>query len=58
MLEQYLWFIQVAIGFLKECGQKLMDVSPRGLAAVMQRLRTVLHEQELDKRVQYMIEAS
>nr|XP_039271801.1 pre-mRNA-splicing factor CWC22 homolog [Styela clava] len=48
--------VEVAIGFLKECGQKLLEVSPRGLAAVMERLRTILHEQELDKRVQYMIE--
>ena len=43
-------------GFLKECGQKLGEVSPRGLTAVFDRLRHVLHEADLDKRVKYMIE--
>jgi pre-mRNA-splicing factor CWC22 len=48
--------VEVAVGFLKECGQKLGEVSPRGLTAVFDRLRHVLHEAELDKRVKYMIE--
>ncbi|KAJ6665192.1 hypothetical protein lerEdw1_004241 [Lerista edwardsae] len=48
--------IEVAIGFLKECGLKLTEVSPRGINAIFDRLRHVLHESETDKRVQYMIE--
>lgn len=48
--------VEVAIGFLKECGQKLGEVSPRGLNGVFDRLRHVLHEADLDKRVKYMIE--
>lgn len=48
--------VEVAVGFLKESGQKLGEVSPRGLTAVFDRLRHVLHEAELDKRVKYMIE--
>lgn len=48
--------VEVAVGFLKEVGQKLADVSPRGLTAVFDRLRHVLHEANLDKRVKYMIE--
>ena len=48
--------VEVAVGFLKEVGQKLTDVSPRGLTAVFDRLRHVLHEANLDKRVKYMIE--
>lgn len=48
--------VEIAIGFLKECGQKLGEVSPRGLTAVFDRLRHVLHEADLDKRVKYMIE--
>ncbi|CAK8676947.1 unnamed protein product [Clavelina lepadiformis] len=48
--------VEVAVGFLKEVGQKLSEVSPRGLAAVFERLRIILHEQQLEKRVQYMIE--
>ena len=48
--------VEVAVGFLKECGQKLGEVTPRGLTAVFDRLRHVLHEADLDKRVKYMIE--
>ncbi len=48
--------VEVAIGFLKECGQKLGEVSPRGIHAIFERLRHVLHESLLDKRTQYMIE--
>ncbi|XP_060112840.1 pre-mRNA-splicing factor CWC22 homolog [Heteronotia binoei] len=48
--------IEVAIGFLKECGLRLTEVSPRGINAIFDRLRHVLHESETDKRVQYMIE--
>ncbi|XP_026523837.1 pre-mRNA-splicing factor CWC22 homolog isoform X3 [Notechis scutatus] len=48
--------IEVAIGFLKDCGLKLTEVSPRGINAIFDRLRHVLHESETDKRVQYMIE--
>jgi len=47
---------EVAILFLKEVGQKLTEVSPRGIHAIFERLRHVLHESTLDKRVQYMIE--
>lgn len=48
--------VEVAIAFLKECGQKLSEVSPRGINAIFESLRTVLHESNLDKRTQYMIE--
>ncbi|XP_074159073.1 pre-mRNA-splicing factor CWC22 homolog [Sminthopsis crassicaudata] len=48
--------VEVAIGFLKECGLKLTEVSPRGINAIFERLRNILHESEIDKRVQYMIE--
>lgn len=48
--------VEVAVGFLKECGHKISEVSPRGLTAVFDRLRHVLHEADLDKRVKYMIE--
>ncbi|KAH9417442.1 pre-mRNA-splicing factor cwc22 [Dermatophagoides pteronyssinus] len=48
--------IEVAIAFLKECGAKLEDVSRKGAAAIFERLRTILHDGDLCKRVQYMIE--
>uniref|UniRef100_A0A7N6A6H7 Pre-mRNA-splicing factor CWC22 homolog n=1 Tax=Anabas testudineus TaxID=64144 RepID=A0A7N6A6H7_ANATE len=48
--------VEVAIAFLKECGLKLTEVSPRGINAIFERLRNILHESSIDKRVQYMIE--
>ena len=48
--------VEVAIAFLKECGAKLEDVSRKGAAAIFERLRTILHDGDLCKRVQYMIE--
>lgn len=48
--------VEVAIAFLKEVGARLDEVSPRGAHAIFERLRHVLHEAKLDKRVQYMIE--
>ncbi|KAG1714941.1 Pre-mRNA-splicing factor CWC22 [Nymphon striatum] len=48
--------VEVAVSFLKECGARLAEVSPKGINAIFERLRNVLHESELEKRVQYMIE--
>ncbi|KAM4698470.1 pre-mRNA-splicing factor CWC22 homolog [Rhinophrynus dorsalis] len=48
--------VEVSIGFLKDSGLKLTQVTPRGINAIFERLRNILHESEIDKRVQYMIE--
>eukprot|EP00731_Ephydatia_muelleri_P023620 Em0015g1203a len=48
--------VEVAVGFLKECGQKLTELSPRGTHGVFESLRGILHQGLIDKRVQYMIE--
>ncbi|CAG2181965.1 unnamed protein product, partial [Oppiella nova] len=48
--------VEVSIAFLKECGSKLDELSRRGFSAIFERLRNILHEGHLDKRVQYMIE--
>ncbi|EDQ88994.1 uncharacterized protein MONBRDRAFT_32571 [Monosiga brevicollis MX1] len=48
--------VEVAIAFLKECGQYLTDVAPRALHNIFERLRSILHEGEVEKRSQYMIE--
>lgn len=48
--------VEVAIAFLKECGQKLTEVSGKGVNAIFEMLKNVLHEGRLEKRVQYMIE--
>ncbi|GJQ09802.1 hypothetical protein GpartN1_g1593.t1 [Galdieria partita] len=49
--------VEVAVSFVKECGNILSELSPQGLYAVFERLRGILHEGDIDKRVQYMIEA-
>lgn len=43
--------VEVAIAFLKECGMKLMEVSNKGMLAIFEMLRNILHEGQLDKRV-------
>ncbi|XP_075213065.1 pre-mRNA-splicing factor nucampholin [Lycorma delicatula] len=48
--------VEVAIAFLKECGHKLNEVSTRGMRAIFEMLRNILHEGQLNKKVQYMIE--
>lgn len=48
--------VEVAIAFLKESGMKLQEVSSKGVNAIFEMLKNILHEGRLDKRVQYMIE--
>lgn len=48
--------VEVAVAVLKECGMKLTELTPKGIHAIFERLRSILHEAQLDKRVQYMIE--
>ncbi|KAJ0388995.1 hypothetical protein ATCC90586_011873 [Pythium insidiosum] len=49
--------VEVAVNFTKECGQILTELCPEGLRAVFdERFRVILHEGEIDKRVQYTIE--
>ncbi|KAG1338396.1 putative pre-mRNA-splicing factor CWC22 [Cocos nucifera] len=47
---------KVAVGFVKECGALLQDFSPQGLHGIFERFRGILHEGEIDKRVQFLIE--
>ncbi|KAK3767407.1 hypothetical protein RRG08_032085 [Elysia crispata] len=48
--------VEIAIGFLKECGQKLTKVSPSGINSIFEWLRIILHEGMLGLRVEYMVE--
>ncbi|VDN52234.1 unnamed protein product [Dracunculus medinensis] len=49
--------VEITVTFLKECGAKLTDVSPRAVNAIFDRLRAILTEEgSIDVRVQYMIE--
>ncbi|KFM62437.1 Pre-mRNA-splicing factor CWC22-like protein, partial [Stegodyphus mimosarum] len=48
--------VEVAIATLKECGQKLTLLTPRGMRAISDRVRDILHQGQVDVRVRYMIE--
>ncbi|KAJ1637808.1 armadillo-type protein, partial [Pavlovales sp. CCMP2436] len=48
--------VEVACAITTEVGHTLADISPEGMHGVFERLRGVLHEGQIDKRVQYTIE--
>ena len=48
--------VDVAVGYMCIVGQRLMEVSPAGVHAVMERFRGLLHEGSVGKRGQYRIE--
>ena len=41
---------------MQECGAKLKELAPKGLYAVLETLRSILHSGKIGIRVQYMIE--
>ena len=49
--------MEIAVNFVKEVGQLLEELSPQGLHAIFERFRGILHEGDIDKRVQYTVEA-
>lgn len=48
--------VEVAVGFIRQCGQFLEEITPKGMNAIFEQFRTILHEATIDKRVQYMVE--
>lgn len=48
--------VELAVVTLKECTVLLSEKSPRALEFIFQRLRQVLHDGDLSKRVQVMVE--
>ncbi|KAK4735600.1 hypothetical protein R3W88_009861 [Solanum pinnatisectum] len=48
--------VDVDVDFVKECGSMFQDLCPLGLHGVFERFRGILHEGEVDKRVQFLIE--
>jgi pre-mRNA-splicing factor CWC22 len=48
--------VEVALEFTKDIGHTLHDLSPQGLHSIFERFRGILHEGQIDKRVQFMIE--
>eukprot|EP01125_Pyxidicula_operculata_P019631 TRINITY_DN7127_c0_g1_i2.p1 TRINITY_DN7127_c0_g1~~TRINITY_DN7127_c0_g1_i2.p1 ORF type:complete len:495 (-),score=134.47 TRINITY_DN7127_c0_g1_i2:77-1561(-) len=48
--------VEVAVEFVKQCGQRLSEVSVKPFNGIFSVFRSVLHEGKIDMRVQYMIE--
>lgn len=48
--------VEVAVSFIKTIGATLQEISPQGLHSVFERLRAILHEGEIEKRCQFIIE--
>ncbi|CAG8443898.1 10287_t:CDS:2 [Ambispora gerdemannii] len=48
--------VEVAVGFMRECGAHLAEVSPKANNDVYDRFRAILQEGNIETRVQYMIE--
>ena len=48
--------VEIAVTFTLELGQYLEEVSPKGMHAIMERFRAILHQGDIDQRVQYTIE--
>ena len=47
--------VEVAIAFLKEVVEKLLQVAKKGTMAIQDMLRNILHEGTLDKRVRFKL---
>lgn len=48
--------VEIAVGLTREVGQHLEEMSGPIALAVFDQFRSILHESDIDKRVQYMIE--
>jgi pre-mRNA-splicing factor CWC22 len=48
--------VEIAVGLSREVGQHLEEMSAPIALAVFDQFRNILHEADIDKRVQYMIE--
>ncbi|KAF9625308.1 hypothetical protein IFM89_021247 [Coptis chinensis] len=49
--------VEVAVGFVTDCGSLLQDLSPKALHGIFEGFRRILHEGETDKRLQFLIES-
>eukprot|EP00842_Homolaphlyctis_polyrhiza_P002682 jgi/Hompol1/3414/HPOL_003232-RA len=48
--------VEVAVGFIRDVGAFLSEESSRATTAVFERFRGILHEAQIEKRTQYMVE--
>jgi pre-mRNA-splicing factor CWC22 len=49
--------VEMACDFMIECGQLLSEKNPQLTHSIFERFRGILHEGEIDKRIQYTIES-
>ncbi|KAH9868697.1 pre-mRNA-splicing factor cwc22 [Plenodomus biglobosus] len=48
--------VEIAVGIMREVGAFLEDMNPAIANAIFDQMRNILHEADIDKRTQYMIE--
>ncbi len=48
--------VEIAVGFCREVGQFLEEMRPTISSVIFDQFRNILHEADIDKRTQYMIE--
>ena len=48
--------VEIAADFMIECGQVLSEATPAGVNAIFESFRTILHDGQIDKKVQYTLE--
>jgi len=48
--------VEISVGLTREVGQHLEEMNPEISRIVFDRFRSILHEADIDRRVQYMIE--
>nr|POF02521.1 pre-mrna-splicing factor cwc22 [Quercus suber] len=48
--------VEIAVGLMREVGQHVEEMNSQIALAVYDQFRSILHEADIDKRVQYMIE--
>jgi len=48
--------VEIACDFMVEVGQVLSELTPAGVNSIFERFKGILHEGEIDRRVQYSIE--
>lgn len=48
--------VEIAVGLMKEVGQHIEEMNSQIALAVYDQFRSILHEADIDKRTQYMIE--
>ena len=48
--------VEIAVGFIRECGAHLTEVASKATNAIFERFRAILLEAQVDVRIQWMIQ--